>query len=62
MKKLTVTTTWGDPIEMFSTIDFDVRFLIETGWLLFHGEFDSFGTHRSNVVKYQITEMGALAA
>jgi hypothetical protein len=62
VKKLTITTTWGDTLEFFSSIDFTVDFLIETGWLLFHGEFDSFGSHRSNVVRYQITEMGATVA
>jgi hypothetical protein len=55
---LVITLDDGERIELFSTIDFSVRWFVDTNWVAFHGEFDSFATRQSRVVEYRVRQIG----
>lgn len=59
---MTVTLTDGEKVELFSTIDFSVRWFVDHDWVAFHGEFDTFATRASRIAEYRVREIGATTA
>ncbi|MCC6382631.1 MAG: hypothetical protein IT304_08970 [Dehalococcoidia bacterium] len=48
----------NDPVEIVSPQEITVRMLLESGWVVFTGEFDTVGYPIETVAAFRIFQMG----